>query len=222
MKIINSKKQTLSSKAYNYIKTLIINGELKEGDFITETKIGNELNISRTPVKHALTRLEQENYVRVIDGIGTVVVGLSVHDISDIYEVRIEIEKIALRTAIYNITEDEISRIEDKLNKIIKHKKNNKEIDNNFISEVDAEFHNLIISNSNNDYIKKLMSYIKAQITRFQQEAYILTNTSLESTKYHILILDAIRKKDLKSSQNYLEKHLQWSYEVLIKALSEI
>ena len=63
-------KQTLSDKAYIYIRDLIISGEVKGGELLTEKSIGEELKMSRTPVKRALTRLEQEGYLKSIDGVG--------------------------------------------------------------------------------------------------------------------------------------------------------
>ena len=97
-------RETLSDKAYRFIRNSIISGDVKGGELLTEKSIGEQLNMSRTPVKRALTRLEQEGYLKSVDGVGTIVLELSLKDLSDIYEVRIAIEKIAMRTGVHEDT----------------------------------------------------------------------------------------------------------------------
>lgn len=210
-------KQTLSDKAYIYIRDLIISGEVKGGELLTEKSIGEELKMSRTPVKRALTRLEQEGYLKSIDGVGTIVLELSIKDLADIYEVRIALEKIAVKTSIHNISDLEIDRLRTDLLKILEDKKNNKYITEDYLIEKDEEIHMLILENSDNNYIKNIYSSIKSQIDRYQHEAYTLTDTIVESTEYHLEILKCLKNRDLKETLVILEEHLKWSYGVLVK-----
>ena len=211
------KKQTLSDKAYFYLRDLIVSGEVKGGELLTEKKIGERLNMSRTPVKRALTRLEQEGYVKSVDGVGNIVRELSVKDLADIYELRIALEKIAIKTSINNISDLEINSLENDLKDILEKKQNLESISSEYLIRKDEEIHMLILGNSTNDYIKGIYSNIKSQIDRYQQEAYALTDTTVESTEFHLEILDAIKRKNLEETIKILEEHLKWSYEVLVK-----
>lgn len=212
-----NKKQTLSDKAYFYLRDLIVSGEVKGGELLTEKKIGEKLNMSRTPVKRALTRLEQEGYVKSVDGVGNIVRELSVKDLADIYELRIALEKIAIKSSINNISDLEICSLEKDLKDILEKKQNLESISSEYLTRKDEEIHMLILANSTNDYIKGLYSNIKSQIDRYQQEAYTLTDTTVESTEYHLEILDAIKRKNLEETIKILEDHLKWSYDVLVK-----
>lgn len=212
-----NKKQTLSDKAYFYLRDLIVSGEVKGGELLTEKKIGEKLNMSRTPVKRALTRLEQEGYVKSVDGVGNIVRELSVKDLADIYELRIALEKIAIKSSINNISDLEICSLEKDLKDILEKKQNLESISSEYLTRKDEEIHMLILANSTNDYIKGLYSNIKSQIDRYQQEAYTLTDTTVESTEYHLEILDAIKRKNLEETVKILEDHLKWSYDVLVK-----
>lgn len=211
------KKQTLSDKAYFYLRDLIVSGEVKGGELLTEKKIGEKLNMSRTPVKRALTRLEQEGYVKSVDGVGNIVRELSVKDLADIYELRIALEKIAIKSSINNISDLEICSLEKDLKDILEKKQNLESISSEYLTRKDEEIHMLILANSTNDYIKGIYSNIKSQIDRYQQEAYTLTDTTVESTEYHLEILDAIKRKNLEETIKILEDHLKWSYDVLVK-----
>lgn len=212
-----NKKQTLSDKAYFYLRDLIVSGEVKGGELLTEKKIGEKLNMSRTPVKRALTRLEQEGYVKSVDGVGNIVRELSVKDLADIYELRIALEKIAIKSSINNISDLEICSFEKDLKDILEKKQNLESISSEYLTRKDEEIHMLILANSTNDYIKGIYSNIKSQIDRYQQEAYTLTDTTVESTEYHLEILDAIKRKNLEETIKILEDHLKWSYDVLVK-----
>ncbi len=212
-----NKKQTLSDKAYFYLRDLIVSGEVKGGELLTEKKIGEKLNMSRTPVKRALTRLEQEGYVKSVDGVGNIVRELSVKDLADIYELRIALEKIAIKSSINNISDLEICSLEKDLKDILEKKQNLESISSEYLTRKDEEIHMLILANSTNDYIKGIYSNIKSQIDRYQQEAYTLTDTTVESTEYHLEILDAIKRKNLEETIKILEDHLKWSYDVLVK-----
>lgn len=211
------KKQTLSDKAYFYLRDLIVSGDVKGGELLTEKKIGEKLNMSRTPVKRALTRLEQEGYVKSVDGVGNIVRELSVKDLADIYELRIALEKIAIKSSINNISDMEIHKLENDLKNILEKIRNYESISNDYLTKKDEEIHMLILENSTNDYIKGIYSNIKSQIDRYQKEAYTLTDTSAQSTEYHLEILEYIKRKDLDKTTKILEEHLKWSYEVLMK-----
>lgn len=220
--INNKKKMNLSDKAYKYMKEKIVLGEIRDGEIITEKSVGDLLNMSRTPVKKALVQLEHENYVKCIDGVGTIVVGLSIKDLADIYEVRKTLEILALKSSINKISESEINTIEKSLKNILYKKEKGIGIVSQDLVKIDSALHDLIIKNSTNNYIKKLMKYIESQIERYKYGAYSLTDTICESVEQHVEILNYIKDRDYENASNSLGNHITWSFEVLSKALSNI
>lgn len=213
--LIRTEKETLSEVAYRYLKEQIISGVIREGDVITENNIGRALGMSRTPVKKALTQLESENYVRCLDGIGTVVVGLSLSDLRDIYDVRISMELLALKTSIHNIKPAEIAEARREFQLALEAHRRAGRISERKIAEIDAQFHQLIVEKSNNNYIKKLVRALAAQIRRYQAVAYSRTDTFEESARQHLGILQEIELRDLEKARELLRDHLEWSYKEL-------
>ncbi|MGI5948806.1 GntR family transcriptional regulator [Peptoniphilus sp.] len=216
------RKKTLSEVAYDYIKKMIIEGNLKGGDVLTENGIGEALNMSRTPVKRAITRLEQERYVRSVDGIGTIVENLSLKDLTDIYEVRIEIEKLAIRTSIKNLKQKELEKLENEFEQVLSEIRKGNTPDEDFLSMQDEKLHMFILDNSTNSYIKDIYKYIRAQILRYKHEAYALTDTSEESTLYHLEIIRCLKCQDLEGALKIMEEHLRWSYNTLVEELTRL
>src|SRR5690625_5051169 len=83
---------TLKDKAYLKIKQLILKGELKPGEFITEREFVNRLGMSRTPIRSAFDRLEIEGLINNSPNKGPIIAEISVRKAVDIYDVRIALE----------------------------------------------------------------------------------------------------------------------------------
>ena len=88
----------LRDKAYNAIKDKILTGRIGHSDFLNEGELMKELDVSRTPIREALSRLEQEGLVSVLPKKGVLVKPLTVSDISQGFEVRTIIEPYIIET----------------------------------------------------------------------------------------------------------------------------
>ena len=75
---------------FSQLESDILTGVYKRGEIITEIGLSTALNVSRTPVREALRRLEQENLIKETSK-GHEVIGISKNDIMDIYDIRIKI-----------------------------------------------------------------------------------------------------------------------------------
>ncbi|RVU54721.1 GntR family transcriptional regulator [Anaerosphaera multitolerans] len=220
--MIERKRSTLSSKAYDFLKEKIISGDIKDGDLITENRIGELLNMSRTPVRKALTKLETENYVKCIDGVGSIVIGLSTRDLADIYEVRENIEALALKSSIRRISKTKIENLRQELLSVLELYEKGEKVDVSKLIDLDLRFHNIIIDNSQNNYVKIVMGTIQNQIERYQDQAYILTDTGQETTMQHIEILESIEKQDYEVAKEKLVNHINWSFRTISNAMSSL
>ena len=138
------KKLSLAEEAYNYLKEQIISGKIHQGDVITEQSIANELRISRTPVKNAISKLESENFVTTLNGRGTLVNVLSIADMRDIYNVRTVLEVLALETTIHNLSEKMVQQAcESFQNALALYKKDKSLVSPEMMYELDNQFHNI-------------------------------------------------------------------------------
>ena len=79
---------SLSSRVFHTIRENILSGKYATDEELKEKSIGEELGVSRTPVREALRQLELEGLVTIIPNKGAYVVGISQKDIRDIYEIR--------------------------------------------------------------------------------------------------------------------------------------
>ncbi len=214
------KRRSLAEEAYDYLKEQIISGHIRQGDVITEQKIADLLHISRTPVKRAINRLENENFVTTLNGRGTLVNVLSIADMRDIYSVRITLELLALETAVNNFSPRKLVKNRLTLEKALTdYQRNRERLTVEDMSRLDEQFHNFLIENTSNHYLQKLMPSISQRIQLGQTQAYILTDTFADSTTQHLKIIEALEKKDLPKAKDLLKAHLQWSYKIVLDAM---
>lgn len=97
--------------AYHRLRTWIVEGQLRPGERIVETRVADVLALSRTPVREALRMLQSEGLVRVQPHRGATVRSLSTGDIADLYELRARLESMAAEFAAQRRSPEESSRL---------------------------------------------------------------------------------------------------------------
>ena len=101
---------SIADQVFEILEKDILTGVYTRGELLTETKLSEKLGVSRTPIREALRRLEQERLV-VGTSRGMRVVGLDTRDIEDIYEIRIRVEGLAARRAAERATGEQLAEL---------------------------------------------------------------------------------------------------------------
>ena len=134
-------KHSLTGFVFNRLREDILNGKYKENDELKEMAIAKELNVSRTPVREAIRQLEFEGLVESIPNKATYVIGISIKDVKDIYEMRASLERLCAKKAIDNMTDDIMEKLEEIVDLSMFYNEKGK-YDN--ILELDNRFHELL------------------------------------------------------------------------------
>ena len=101
---------SLADQVFEKLEDDIVYGVYKRGEVLTELKLAETLGVSRTPIREALRRLEQERLIEE-SGKGSVVLGITKEDLLDIMDIRIRIEGLASFYAAKNITNAGIEQL---------------------------------------------------------------------------------------------------------------
>lgn len=102
-------KTNLKTLAYNTIKQKIVTCEYAPGTFLNEEILTDELKISRTPIRDALSRLEQEGLIEIKPKKGITVTALSIKDVNMIFEIRKLYEPYILKNYGSFLDEDKLN-----------------------------------------------------------------------------------------------------------------
>lgn len=104
------KSVSLASQVFDKLEENIITGIYSRGEILTELKLVEQLGVSRTPIREALRRLEQERLIQDC-GKGSIVLGITKEDLMDIMDVRYHLEGTAVYYATKNRTERALAEL---------------------------------------------------------------------------------------------------------------
>ena len=197
-----NKKITRQEIAYNYLRKAIIEHELSPGSPIVEQEISDRLEISRTPVREALKQLEMEGLIQVNPIRGYFVAEINLLDVSEIFDLRLALELLALKTSINKITSEEIEEMEMSFAKLTKDCSPEK------FYETDRHLHDLITHRSCNRRLIHFLSNINSQIERFRYIASLKPERLQHSREEHEEILRYIKEHDFEKTKAILTIHI--------------
>lgn len=188
--------------AYEYIYNEIMENKIKPGEFLVENEIAKKLSISRTPIREALRDLEEDGLVINYKGKSSIVSNISPTDISEIFDIRISLELLALNKSINRISDDEI----DEIIELLKDQKI--DFDWSTCHKIDKKLHDLIIKRSANKRLFNIISSLNVQIERFRRIASQANERAIKSINEHIDLAEKIKSRDLDESRKSLTFHL--------------
>lgn len=207
---MTAKTTNLKTMAYNEIRQKIIHCEYAPGSFLNEELLTEEMKLSRTPVRDALGRLEQEGLVKIMPKRGVIVTPLAVGDINMIFEVRRLYEPYILTKYGNLLPVEEMKKFYD----VFAHTNADSECfkDNDYFYELDSAFHLMIVNTCPNVYIRQNYDLILSQNTRFRYMTGNVSNNRLTDTfKEHLDIITACLRQDWDEAVEKLVYHLEES-----------
>ena len=204
----SDKKNTdgsLTSRVYHALERAILDGEYPDGCSLTESKISSELNVSRTPVREALFRLEQEGLVRIVHNKGAVVTGVSLDDIRDIYAIRMHIEGLASRWAAERASDEMIRRMREILDLEMFYAQ---KADIQQTRNLDSLFHSELYEASGSNPLRRTLSTYHSYIGRARERSFARGDRPLVAAKEHLEILDAVAAKNGDLAERLTRDHI--------------
>jgi len=194
---------------YERLRDEIIQGVIHPEQDLTEEWLTEHLNVSRTPIREALIRLQEDGLVTLIKNKGAFRTPFGINDIIDIFNLRILLEGFAARTCVDLIDLRKVQAIHDQLESLAKIQDAIEEK-----AKVGTDLHALIIESAQNPRLTKITKTLQAQImwVRFQAERIGRVNKSLQE---HLKITKALLAQD----RIQAEKSMKWHLETVMKDL---
>ncbi len=212
---------TLADKVFNELTTAIVRGELSPGTRLSEQTLVERYGGSRAPMREAIQKLESRNLVVRIPHAGARVVSLSLSELRDIYEVRVELESMACRLAAQRMPDSEI----DELRRLLAEHEASiaaEQGQSYYQKAGDLDFHYRIIKGSNNSRLHQMLCgelYHLVRMYRYQ------TSTSNKrpqlALQEHQRIVEAIAARDAELAELLMRRHIQASLTNLETRLAE-
>jgi len=194
-----------SERIADALRTAILNGDIKPGEWIRQEDIAERFGASRLPVRVALRILEAEGLTEHTPNRGARVPLLSNHEVSVIYQMRERLEPLALIESLPNLSESDVRDLEAIQQRI----ESNGDI-NTFLA-LDREFHLLTYQGCELEQINSVVSRLWNS-TQFYRRAYMSSSYASRIATVnaeHRLLLDAIVRRDAVDAERYLVGHIR-------------
>ena len=198
-------RYSLSGRVFHKLREDILAGKYKKDEELKEKTLGDELGVSRTPVREALRQLELEGLVTIIPNKGAYVVGISKEDIRDIYEIRARLEGLCALRAARNITAEQLADLEENIFLVDFHagKRNYAQI-----LELDNRFHELLYEASASRMLKHELSVFHHYVERVRKITLAMPERVIKSNEEHKRIVEALKNHDEKMAEELATTHM--------------
>jgi GntR family transcriptional regulator, rspAB operon transcriptional repressor len=203
---IRNKPKGLSDWAYDYIKTQILNLEIKPGEQIDIESFTEMMGVSRTPIREAFLRLASDGLLDVRPRVGYFVMDITEEDIRELFEVREIIESRAARRAAESLTDEELDELRlmiEELKRAVK----NEDFDIYLANEIN--FHEFLQRHMGNRRLTDIMESLN-DLTYRERIISLRNSETFEKTIIeHERVVEALLKRDGDEAAWFMGEHLK-------------
>lgn len=207
-------KYSLRGRVFNRLREDILSGKYEEHEELKEMAIGEEMGVSRTPVREAFRQLELEGLIQIIPNRGAYVTGITEKDVRDIYMIRSMLEGLCARWATEHITQEQMDEMEENVYLAEFHaKKGHLEQ----LAELDNRFHDILYEACNSKILEHQLKDFHQYVLRVRRKTLANANRGPKSNEEHKQIMEAIRDRNADLAEQLAHQHMINAYENMVK-----
>ena len=206
-------KKSLREETYHDLRRAIIGGDLRPGQQLSEPQLADQFQISRSPIREALGRLEQDGFVsRRVNG-RIYVAPLEITELQQLYVIRANLEGLATRLAASHLSTADLNEMAGHLREM-RDLAENGDVDGSL--DYGGRFHGVIINAAHNMPLAEIIAGLRLRISRFR--------TYIASTRRHEVrigehqeILDALYDRDPNRAEESMIRHIENSADTMLR-----
>ncbi|MES2951318.1 MAG: GntR family transcriptional regulator [Pseudomonadota bacterium] len=189
---------------YRTIKQWIVELQLAPDEVLRDQELAARLGVSRTPVREALRRLEDEGLVVTSSHKWTKVAPSDIAEAAQLYPVVAALEAMAVELAFKHLTAADLAEMAG-INKALALAIRQRDVDQ--AAALDAQFHDLIVRKSNNAEIENLLAALRPRIKRLELAHFGNVLIARQSVAEHKLIVAALQRGDVRSAADAMKQN---------------
>ena len=209
---------SIREHAYLFLKEMILEGELKAGDRLIERELAGKLNISRTPIREALFRLESQGFVKTVPRKGVVVSNISESEVIEVFTILASLEVLAVKLAAQRMDQETQQELDQKIQELLALEEQAEE---DFNLE-HIQMNRLINKASKSPKLFEILSGLIDYIHMAANMGYETPGRRKESLREHIDIMKALRDKEAELAEYLMRIHIENSKKAYITYIKNI
>lgn len=216
-KIPSLKRRSLGQEVTIVLRRMVQRGELAPGERLVEERLAEQLGLSRTPVREALHRLEQEGLLLKRPRGGYEVRNLTIEDVEEVAGVRAVLAAYAAERAASRISPDELAQLSQNLLEFNQAIQTN---DEDTLLELNSAFHAMILNAAASPLLDRLLGELHGEVERVSRAASSNMPAGLWSLKDHQALFKALKDGDPEQAAQLAKQHVHKGAQHFIEQLS--
>ena len=207
-------KYSLRGRVFQKLREDILSGKYKEHEELKEVAIGEELGVSRTPVREAFRQLELEGLIQIVPNKGAYVTGITAKDVKDIYMIRSLLEGLCARLATDKMTKEQMGEMEENIYLAEFHASKG-HMDQ--MAELDNRFHDILYEACDSKMLEHTLRDYHQYVLRVRQKTLSTNMRGRASNDEHRQIMEALKAGDADRAEQLANKHMLNAYDNMVK-----
>ncbi len=202
--MLEHKTISLAEQVFERLENDILTGKYQRGEILTELKLVTDLGVSRTPVREALHRLEQEHIIEITQK-GILILGVTEQDLKDIFAIRLHIEGMASAFAAQNMTAEQLAELKEtlELQEFYVTKQ-----DPERIKKMDSKFHQLIYRYCGSAVLNDTLLPLHKKVQKYRRASVENNSRAQQSAREHRAIYEAIEARNVALAEKCTTEHI--------------
>ncbi len=206
--MITNKPVSLADQVFERLENDILSGIYPRGTVFTEQDICDDFGVSRTPVREAFARLEQEHIITSSNK-GMTVIGITPEDAIIIYTIRQKLEGLAAAECCRKATDDQIRELSDLVDLQTFYAERG---DSEKVKQIDSEFHEKIYEYTGSSVFVDTLVPLHKKIQKYRKQAVEQESSALTSCAEHKMISDALATRDPEKAECAMNEHIKCAF----------
>ena len=204
----------LRDVVFQTLRQAILSGILGPGERLRELELAHQLGVSRTPVREAIRKLEQEGLAQTFPRRGAIVADITRTDLEDVLEVRMTLEVLAVQKACRTITPGQLKELE---NTAAAFETYIEKGDLTAAAQTDELFHEIICHATGNRRLMQLLMTLRSQIYRYRLENLKNPKSHPDLIREHQVILQSLKEGDEDRGEEAVRTHIRRQKESILE-----
>ena len=217
LKQIKTQRRRLADEVYDQLVEAIMSREISTEDRLVQEKLAVELNISRTPVREALMRLETEGVLEIAASGGFRLARLDQSEVRQLYQARAAIEGQAARILAAQADPHVLDRLRD----LIRRNENLTEPSTRDYFVANRRIHRAFMVEAGNKFLLDMFDTIWGNAMAFHLFSAIENVNISKSLGDHLTLVDAIATGDVTEALETFTTHIQEGFDLQMEGLQE-
>ena len=205
-------RNSIADQAYNLIMERIQSGEIASGERLIETQVANYLQTSRTPLREAFRRLEQDGIVERVPQGGVQVTPVTLATVREIFGIRVRLEPYAVELACDAITDEDIHQLKTARNQamdLIDTESLSREQKIWRLFDLNTQFHDVIYHATGSRHLYKLINNLRYMVLRMRAVGLREESAWRKSWDEHTQLIHHLERRDKEAASKLMTRHIE-------------